>query len=109
MLGLSFKPHTDDMRFAPSVDIIHLLQKEGAKIRVYDPKAMEKAKKLLSGVEFCRNVYETAKGSDCLAIVTEWDEFKNMNLSKIKTHLISPIIIDGRNIFDPQKMQKKGG
>lgn len=108
ILGLSFKPHTDDMRFAPSVDIILMLQKEGVKIKAYDPKAMEKAKKILSGVEFCKNVYEVAKGSDCLAIVTEWDEFKNMNLSKIKKYLISPIIIDGRNIFDPQKMKKKG-
>lgn len=108
VLGLSFKPNTDDMRFAPSVEIISLLQKEGAEIKAYDPKANEKAKDILQNVTFCKNAYETAKGSDCLVIITEWDEFKKMNLAKIKKLLNTPIIIDGRNIFSPEKMKKLG-
>jgi len=108
ILGLSFKPNTDDMRFAPSIKIIELLQREGARIKVYDPKAMEKAKRILKNVEYGKNPYEVAEESDALVIVTEWDEFKNMNLKRIKGLLNQPIIIDGRNIFEPEKMKKLG-
>lgn len=108
VLGLAFKPNTDDMRSAPALDIIAQLQREGATIRVYDPKAMGVARKMLKGVAFCRNAYEVAKGSDALVIVTEWDEFKKMSLDKIRSLMTHPIIIDGRNIFDPVKVEEKG-
>ncbi len=110
ILGLSFKPNTDDMRFAPSIDIIYYLKNEGAKIKVYDPQAMEKAKRIdaLKDVKFCKNPYEVAKGSDCIAIVTEWEEFKNLDLTKIKKLMRVPVIIDGRNIYEPEKMKKMG-
>lgn len=108
VLGLSFKPNTDDIRNAPSIDIITALQKEGAKIKAYDPKAMENAKAVLKGVIYCKDPYEVATGSDALVILTEWDEFRHMDLNKIKGLLTHPIIIDGRNIFDPIEMEANG-
>ena len=108
ILGLAFKPNTDDMRFAPSIDIIKVLQNEGAIIKAYDPKAAEKAREVLKDVTYCKNLYEVADGSDCLAILTEWDEVRNIDLKKIKKLLKHPIIIDGRNVFEPQSMKKLG-
>lgn len=108
ILGLAFKPGTDDMRNAPSIDIIKMLQLEGAKIKVFDPQANLKAKEFIKGVEFCNGPYEVAKGSDCLAIITEWNEFKELDFCKIKRLLKQPIIFDGRNICDSQKMKKLG-
>lgn len=108
ILGLAFKPNTDDMRYAPSLDIIKYLKEKEAKIKVYDPISMSKAKPVLSGVKFCKDAYETAKGCDILVIVTEWDEFKKLDLNKIKKLLKHPIIVDGRNIFDPKKMKAMG-
>ena len=108
VLGLSFKPNTDDMRFAPSVDIIAALRSQGAKIKAFDPHAMPKARHILKGVEFCRDAYEAAKGSDCLAILTEWDEFRELDFTKIKKMLNQPVIVDGRNIYDPKRMKSLG-
>ncbi|PIS39181.1 MAG: UDP-glucose 6-dehydrogenase [Candidatus Nealsonbacteria bacterium CG08_land_8_20_14_0_20_38_20] len=109
ILGLSFKPNTDDMREAPSITIINTLLKEGAKVKAYDPKAMKQAKRIFQNrIKYCRNSYETAELSDALVIITEWEEFKNLNLPKIKKLLKIPKIIDGRNMFDPQKMKKLG-
>lgn len=108
VLGLSFKPDTDDMRYAPSIDIIEMLQKEGARIKAYDPKAMPVAKTIFKEVEYCNSPYEVADGADCLCILTEWDEFRELNLKKIKKLLKSPIIIDGRNIFDKTETEKLG-
>lgn len=108
VLGLSYKPNTDDMREAPSIDIIRKLQKEGARIKVYDPQAMESAKAILRDVQYCKSLYEVAEDSDALIIITEWDEFKNLDLSKVKGLLKQPVIIDGRNIFDPYEMKKLG-
>jgi UDPglucose 6-dehydrogenase len=108
ILGLSFKPNTDDMRESPSISIINELQKQGALIKVYDPQAMEAAKAFLQDVEYCQNPYEAAKDSDILILVTEWDEFKNLDFTKIKQLLKQPIIIDGRNIFDPVTMKEYG-
>ena len=108
VLGLAFKPNTDDMRFAPSIEVIGMLQELGAKITAYDPEAMSKARNALKNVKYGKNPYETAKGADCLMILTEWDEFKNIDLAKIKKLLKHPIVIDGRNIFDPAKMEKLG-
>lgn len=108
ILGLAFKPNTDDMRDAPSIDIIELLQKDGAHIRAYDPQAMKNAKKILKDVTFCRDPYEAAKSASLAVIVTEWDEFKEMNLKKLKELMKQPIIIDGRNIYDPKKLRSLG-
>ena len=108
ILGLAFKPNTDDMRFAPSVYIIEELQKENVKIKAYDPEAMEKAKLVLNDVEFCKDPYETAKDADALLILTEWNEFKELDLKKIKSLLKNPVIIDGRNIYNPKDLKKQG-
>jgi len=108
VLGLSFKPNTDDIRFSPSIDVIKMLQKDGARIKTFDPQAMNKAKEVLDGVKFCKDAYEVARGSDCLVVVTEWNEFKEIDLLKIKRLLKVPLIIDGRNIYDPEKMKKLG-
>lgn len=108
ILGLAFKPNTDDMRFAPSIDIIKQLQTEGARIKAFDPVAMERAGRLLEDVEFCKDAYETAIDSDCLAILTEWNEFKELDLLRIKEAIKNPIIIDGRNIYDPATMKEMG-
>jgi len=110
MLGLSFKPDTDDIRSAPSLDIIKRLLLKKAFVKVYDPQAMEKTKKEIKSkkLEFCNSPYAVAKGSDCLAVVTEWNEFKKLNFKKIKRLLKRPIIVDGRNMYDPKKMRKMG-
>lgn len=108
VLGLAFKPDTDDMRFAPSVDIIRALQSGGAKIKAFDPEAMARARQVLKGVKFCKNAYEAAASSDCLVIITEWREFKELDFKKIKKLLKQPLIIDGRNIYDPEKMKSLG-
>jgi len=108
ILGLAFKPGTDDMRCAPSLELIKLLQRKGAKIKAYDPIAIEKAKDILRGVEYSRNLYEAAKGSDALVIVTEWEEFRKMDLGRIRSLLSKPVIVDGRNIYEPQKMKQLG-
>ncbi|MEW6075481.1 MAG: nucleotide sugar dehydrogenase, partial [Candidatus Omnitrophota bacterium] len=108
VLGLSFKPDTDDIRSSVAIDIIKLLLGAGAKVKAYDPKAMERAKSQLKGVTFCDNPYEAVRKSDCMAILTEWREFKELDLKKIKKILRQPVIIDGRNMFDPQQMRAMG-
>lgn len=109
ILGLSFKPDTDDMRQAPSIDIISMLQKEGANIKAYDPEAMTWARSLFKkGVEFCVDPYSVARDSDCLIVVTEWDEFKSLDFKKIKKLMRQPMLVDGRNIYDPAEMAKLG-
>ncbi|MBI3615653.1 MAG: UDP-glucose/GDP-mannose dehydrogenase family protein [Candidatus Omnitrophica bacterium] len=108
VLGLAFKPDTDDMRFAPSLEVIEALKKAGAKIKVFDPQAMGAAKKLLNGVAFAKDPYEAAKGSDCLLLLTEWDEFKKLDLKRVKRLLRQPVIVDGRNLYDPAVVRKFG-
>ena len=108
VLGLAFKPNTDDMRFARSVDILMALQSHGAKIKAYDPHAMEKAKGLLPRVQYCPDSYSVCRSSDCLVIITEWDEFKELDLKKVKKLLNQPVVVDGRNIYDPVKMKQLG-
>jgi UDPglucose 6-dehydrogenase len=109
ILGLSFKPDTDDIRNAPSIAIIEALKAEGAKIKAYDPCCMAKInKEVRKGLKFCKDAYEACRGSDCLLIVTEWDEFKELDFAKVKKLLKRPLIIDGRNVYDPQVMKKSG-
>jgi UDPglucose 6-dehydrogenase len=108
ILGLAFKPNTDDMRFAPSITIIRGLQKEGATIKAYDPVAMERAKMVMPDIEYCSSPYDVAKDVDAIVLVTEWDEFAKMDLNKVKVTMRQPVFIDGRNLFDPQQMQDLG-
>jgi UDPglucose 6-dehydrogenase len=108
VLGLAFKPNTDDLREAAAIEIIHLLQGEGASIRTYDPAAMEKARATLPGVEFCADAYETARGADALVLITEWDEFKSLDLERLKGIMRRPLFVDGRNIYDPADMAEAG-
>ncbi len=108
VLGLSFKPNTDDLRNAPAIDIITRLHSEGAKLRAFDPHCMEKAKELLPYVKFCASAYEAAKNSDCLVITTEWNEFKELDFSRIKKLMRQPVVADGRNIYEPRLMRKLG-
>ncbi|HRT31967.1 MAG TPA: UDP-glucose/GDP-mannose dehydrogenase family protein, partial [Anaerolineae bacterium] len=108
LLGLAFKPNTDDMRDAPSIDIVHSLLRAGAKVRAYDPVAMPGASALLPDVEMMPDPYALAEGADALILVTEWNEFKHLDLARIKTALCAPVLIDGRNIYDPQTMAALG-
>lgn len=108
ILGLSFKPNTDDMRYAPSIDIINALLTEGAHIKVYDPQAMEKARKVLSNVEFCPDPLKVATAADLLAILTEWEEFRNLDWQQIKEIMRVPIIADGRNILNKNQLEELG-
>ena len=106
--GLAFKPKTDDMREAPSIILISQLHKEGAIIKAFDPEAQENAKKIFSNIEYCKNPYETVKNANCLVIATEWNEFRNLDLNRVKTLLKEPNIVDGRNVFEPEEMRKLG-
>ncbi|MDO8582972.1 MAG: UDP-glucose/GDP-mannose dehydrogenase family protein [bacterium] len=108
ILGLSFKPDTDDMRDAPSISVIGKLQEQGAKIKAYDPIAMSNAKKILKNVEFNEDAYSVAKDSDILIVMTEWNEFKEIDMQKIKTVMKHAILLDGRNIYEPHKMKEMG-
>jgi UDPglucose 6-dehydrogenase len=108
VLGLSYKPNTDDMRDAPAVDVIKLLRREGAVVRAYDPVAMNVARKLISNVEFCADAYEAAQGADALVVLTEWNEFKQLDMSRIRSSMNQPILIDGRNIYQPDDLKQLG-
>lgn len=108
VLGLSFKPDTDDMRFAPSVEIINKLKSEGARIRAYDPVAVHEAKKFLNDVKFCSDVYETAEGADALLLITEWKEFREIDWKKIKAVMKNPAVFDGRNFLNADALAQFG-
>ena len=108
VLGLAFKPNTDDMREAPSVELIHLLQSEGASIRAYDPVAAANAGLYLHDVTLCDDAYEVAHGADALVVVTEWNEFKHLSLPRLKGVMRQPVIVDGRNLYDPEIMGELG-
>jgi len=96
------------MRDAPAVEIIHLLQNERARIKAYDPVAMEVAKGVLNDVTYCANPYEVAEGSDALVVMTEWNEFKHLDMARIKKAMRQPILVDGRNMYDVEEIQKLG-
>ncbi|MCH7762101.1 UDP-glucose/GDP-mannose dehydrogenase family protein, partial [candidate division TA06 bacterium] len=108
LLGLSFKPNTDDIRYSPSVEILQLLLQEGAKVKVFDPVVQKDAHPAFQKIHFCSDAYESAKESDGLVILTEWEEFKDLDFEKIKGLLKTPILIDGRNLLDPAKMRSLG-
>ncbi len=108
VLGLTFKPNTDDMRDAPSLVIVPALQAQGAKIRAFDPEGMEEAKKVLEGVKWCSSAYEAAESADALTILTEWNEFRGLDISELKTVMNRPLIVDLRNIYNPMEMATQG-
>lgn len=108
VLGLAFKPNTDDMRDAPAVEIIHMLQHEGAQVKVYDPQAMENAGVILQDVIYCKDPYAVAGEVDALVLVTEWNEFKELDMKQIKESMRQPVLLDGRNIYDSEKMKEIG-
>jgi UDPglucose 6-dehydrogenase len=106
--GLAFKPNTDDLREAPALDIIRDLLVRGARIRAYDPAAMPAARGLLPQVTFCADAYEAAAGADAIALVTEWNEFKGLDFARVRAALRQPVLVDGRNLYDPQEMPLLG-
>ena len=108
VLGLSFKPNTDDMREAPATEIIHLLENEGATVKAYDPQAMENAAKELPNITLCEDPYSAAEGADALVLATEWNEFKQLDFEKLAKILRTPVIVDGRNLWDSQRLRELG-
>ena len=108
ILGLAFKPDTDDIRNAPAIKVIEELRSEGSRIKAYDPQAMEKTKETIPDLEYYTDPYQVADGSDALLICTEWEEFKDLDLKKIKNIMAVPVIFDGRNVLDPEKAKAAG-
>lgn len=108
VLGLAFKQNTDDVRLSPAIELCHRLQKEGARLRVHDPKAMEKAKAVLQDVTFVEDMNAVAEGCDAIVVATEWPEFKKLDLDRARKGLTHPILFDGRNLFDAKEMEEMG-
>ena len=108
VLGLAFKQNTDDVRSSPAIDLCQHLLKDGASLRVHDPKAMDKAKALLPNVTYVDDMNAVAEGCDAIVVATEWDEFKQLDLARAKKSMTHPIMFDGRNLFDPAEMEKLG-
>lgn len=109
MLGLAFKPNTDDMRESPTIEIIEGLRRRGASIRAYDPAAMENARGIFGdGIEYCRGAYDAAEGADVLVLATEWNQFRNLDLARLKALLRAPVFVDMRNVYDPARVRELG-
>jgi len=108
VLGLTFKPNTDDLRESPAIPLITALQDIGAKIKAYDPEGMEQARAELSDVTYCDGPYSCAEGADALVIVTEWEQFRALDLARLKRAMANPVIIDLRNIYRPEEVTSQG-
>jgi UDPglucose 6-dehydrogenase len=108
ILGIAFKPNTDDIREAVAIDVMTALLEKGCRIKAYDPVAVENAKKVLKGVKYTESAYAAAQDSECLVVLTEWNEFKELDLKKIKGLMKKPAVVDGRNIYDPKEMRRLG-
>jgi UDPglucose 6-dehydrogenase len=109
LLGLAFKPNTDDLREAPALRIVHELLKAGARVKVYDPVAMENFRRVMKApVEFGKNAYETAEGADALVLVTEWNEFRQLDLDRVKKLMRGNVFVDCRNVYSPERLEKTG-
>jgi UDPglucose 6-dehydrogenase len=108
VLGVTFKPNTDDMRDSPSLVIVPALQGEGARVRAFDPEGMREARKLLPGVEWCQDAYDAIAGADVMVVVTEWNEFRGLDLERARELMRRPLIVDLRNIFDPAQVAQAG-
>jgi UDPglucose 6-dehydrogenase len=108
LLGLTFKPNTDDMRDSPSIAIVQALQDEGANVRAYDPEGMDQARTIMDGVEFCDDPYEAAEAADALVLVTEWDQFRALDLRRLSQILQGPVLVDLRNIYSSDEVEAAG-
>ena len=108
VLGLAFKPNTDDMRDAPSLDIIPALQAAGARVKAYDPESMHEAGKMLTEVDFCDGPYHAVDGADAMVLITEWDQFRAMDFERVKKLLKTPTVVDLRNVYQPSDMARRG-
>jgi UDPglucose 6-dehydrogenase len=108
VLGLAFKPNTDDIREAPAIEIIQALLKAGVKISAFDPAAMHEARKVLKGIRYCEDPYGTAQNADAVVLITEWNEFRNLDLNRLRQSVRNPIFIDLRNVYDEQRMKQAG-
>ena len=108
VLGLTFKPNTDDMRDSPSLPLITALQDMGAKVRAFDPVGMEQAKPLMSNVTFCNDAYSCAEGASALVIVTEWEQFRALDFARLKKVMERPVLVDLRNIYRPEEIARHG-
>jgi UDPglucose 6-dehydrogenase len=108
VLGLTFKPNTDDMRDSPAISVIAALQDSGARIKAFDPEGMAQARLVLENLTYCGDAYAHCEGAAALVIVTEWDEFRALDLARVKTLLAAPVVVDLRNIYDPAELQKHG-
>ena len=108
LLGLAFKPNTDDMRESPTLVIVRGLQKAGVMVRAYDPAAMDTSKAELDDIVYCTDAYDTAEGSDCLVLATEWNVFRNLDLERIKGSMRTPTFVDLRNVYNPKRVTEIG-
>jgi UDPglucose 6-dehydrogenase len=108
VLGVTFKPNTDDMRDSPSLVILPALRAEGARVRAFDPEGMKEAAKLLPEIEWCEGPYDPAVGADALVVLTEWNVFRGLDLARLKDEMRTPLLIDLRNIFDPEQVAQAG-
>lgn len=108
ILGLTFKPNTDDMRESPALSIVQTLQDAGAVIRAYDPEGMEQAKSLMPDVAYCKNPYEAAKDASAIALVTEWDQFRALDFKRLKKAVATPLLVDLRNVYRPEEVSRHG-
>jgi len=107
-LGLSFKPNTNDLRESPALVIVDALLKEGGTVRAYDPAALEEATRLLPQLTACNDAYDAAEGADALVLFTEWNQFRNLDLDRLKQTLRRPVFIDLRNVYEPERMAEQG-
>ena len=108
LLGLAFKPNTDDMRDAPALDIVPALQAAGATVRAYDPESMHEASQMLTDVMYCDGAYHAVEGADAVVILTEWDQFRALDLDRVKSLLSAPVMVDLRNVYTPEDIIKRG-
>jgi UDPglucose 6-dehydrogenase len=109
VLGLAFKGGTDDIRESPAISLVRLLLREGCEVAAYDPAAMERAREVLDGrLEYAENAYEAAEDADALLVLTDWEEFATLDLGRLRAQLRYPIVVDGRNLFDPDQMAQAG-
>jgi UDPglucose 6-dehydrogenase len=108
VFGLAFKPNTDDIRFAPAIDLVNRLVSEGAHVRAYDPQAMERSRAILSQIEYANSAYDAATDAEALLIATEWDEFRKLDWARIRDVMARPLIIDGRNLLSPREIRNLG-
>jgi UDPglucose 6-dehydrogenase len=108
VLGLAFKPNTDDVRFAPAIELIRALLLDGAIVSAYDPQAAEKAQQVLPGVTYCSSVYEAAKDAVAIVIATEWNEFRDLDWDELRKVVARPLVVDGRNMYDPSEITARG-